>query len=85
MVTMLSGDNDGIERAIKSHTLAGSTATIVLQEPFPFAVAAGDSCRLEMGCDRTWARCQAIGNAINFQGEPHLPGNDKILQIGRGE
>ena len=33
------------------------------------------------GCDRTLETCQArFGNAVNFQGEPFLPGNDQLAR-----
>ena len=36
---------------------------------------------LREGCDRTVATCAArFGNAVNFQGEPFLPGNDMLAQ-----
>lgn len=25
------------------------------------------------GCDKSWARCQALGNSANFRGFPHMP------------
>ena len=32
-------------------------------------------------CDKTIATCSArFGNALNFQGEPFLPGNDMLAQ-----
>ena len=40
---------------------------------------AGQRALLVEGCDRTLATCATrFGNAINFQGEPHLPGNDLV-------
>ena len=37
--------------------------------------------QLRGGCDRTVATCAArFGNAVNFQGEPFLPGNDMLAQ-----
>ena len=37
--------------------------------------------QLREGCDRTVATCAArFGNAVNFQGEPFLPGNDMLAQ-----
>ncbi len=42
---------------------------------------AGLRVRLREGCDRTVATCAArFGNAVNFQGEPFLPGNDMLAQ-----
>ena len=40
-------------------------------------------CRalLKQGCDRTLTTCsQRFANAINFQGEPFLPGNDLVVR-----
>ena len=37
--------------------------------------------QLREGCDRTVATCAArFDNAVNFQGEPFLPGNDMLAQ-----
>jgi uncharacterized phage protein (TIGR02218 family) len=82
-VQFTSGLNNGIAREIKSHTNSGSTAIITLQEAFPFAVSPGDTALLEEGCDRTLARCTALGNTINMSAEPYIPGNFKVLKIGR--
>lgn len=36
---------------------------------------------LREGCDHTLATCAArFGNAVNFQGEPYLPGNDLLVR-----
>lgn len=84
LVTWQNGLNVGLSKEIKQHTLVnGNSALIVLQEPFPQPVVNGDVAILEMGCDRTWARCQALSNAVNFRGEPHLPGVDQLIKIGR--
>ena len=82
-LTFTGGANAGISREIKTSTQA-SGMQLALHEPFPFVAAAGDAATLEAGCDRTWATCQAkFANSLNFQGEPHVPGNDQILQTGR--
>lgn len=69
--------------------LAGGTMTIaalagsrlVLAEPLEAAVPAGVRMLLREGCDRTIATCAArFGNAMNFRGEPYLPGNDLIAR-----
>ncbi len=49
----------------------------------PFAVlpAVGDAYTLTRGCDKRFATCAGgFANALNFRGEPHLPGLDQILQ-----
>lgn len=45
------------------------------------ALPAGIRARLREGCDHTLATCAGrFGNAINFQGEPFLPGNDLLAR-----
>ncbi|MBN9309171.1 DUF2163 domain-containing protein [Devosia sp.] len=44
-------------------------------------VEAGDSLVLTAGCDRRFATCrERFGNAANFRGFPHIPGNDYVLR-----
>lgn len=41
------------------------------------AVAEGDTFVIRAGCDKAFVTCKAkFGNAVNFRGFPHLPGND---------
>ena len=52
---------------------------LVLDSPFDIILSPGTRAILREGCDRTLATCAArFGNAINFQGEPFLPGNDQV-------
>lgn len=42
-----------------------------------------DGCQVEIreGCDKTFATCvERFANAINFRGEPHLPGADLLTR-----
>lgn len=44
-------------------------------------VAPGDRFRLHAGCDKRLATCrEKFANVPNFQGFPHLPGNDFVLR-----
>lgn len=84
-VIFTSGANNGITREIKSHTLSGGTAALILQEAFPFDVKIGDTATLEAGCDRTLTSCNLkFANVINFRGFPSVPGNDALLRRGQG-
>lgn len=48
--------------------------------PFPYAPAVGDRLIVYPGCDKRHATCVArFNNAINFRGEPRLPGRDQIM------
>jgi len=47
-------------------------------------VAPGDVLALSAGCDRRFATCrEKFGNAVNFRGFPHIPGNDYLLRHPR--
>lgn len=75
----LDGGNGGIARAI----VASDGESVTLREPPPFAAAAGTRVRLVQGCDKRFATCRDVfANAANFQGEPHLPGNDLLTRYG---
>jgi len=69
--------------------LAGLTMTIaatdggrlVLAEPIEREVSGPCRVIVREGCDRTIGTCAArFHNAINFRGEPYLPGNDLITR-----
>ncbi|HNJ47455.1 MAG TPA: DUF2163 domain-containing protein [Novosphingobium sp.] len=52
---------------------------LVLDLPVDITPAPGARALLREGCDRTIATCASrFGNAINFRGEPYLPGNDLV-------
>lgn len=73
----LSGANCGLRQQIVS---ASANAVMLVDEPC-FPVAADERAELLQGCDRTIATCAArFGNAINFRGEPYLPGNDLLTR-----
>jgi uncharacterized phage protein (TIGR02218 family) len=47
-------------------------------------VALGAAVTLVAGCDRRFSTCAAkFGNALNFRGFPHVPGNDFVLRYPR--
>lgn len=52
-----------------------------VDEQLAARTAPGLRARIRQGCDHTIATCAArFANAINFQGEPHVPGNDLLAQ-----
>jgi hypothetical protein len=80
VLTFTTGLNTGLSMEVKSYTVG----QIVLQLPFPYAVAAGDTYSLTAGCDRSFATCKdRFNNVLNFRGEPYVPGLDKLIQVGR--
>ena len=49
--------------------------------PPPFAPTVGDVLRIQPGCDKRKATCQAVfGNYLNFRGEPFIPGALAVLE-----
>lgn len=72
----LSGPSAGLPIPI----LSQMGDEILLAEAAPDALA-GVLVQITQGCDRTLGTCVTrFANAINFQGEPHLPGNDVLTR-----
>ena len=66
-----------------STTIIAIDGTSVRVRDLPRA-AVEDGCRVELreGCDKRFETCAArFGNAANFRGEPHLPGNDLLTRF----
>lgn len=73
----VTGANGGLDSAI----LSSAGARLTLREPPPFAVTTGDLVELREGCNKSLGTCSArFGNAVNFRGEPHLPGIDLLTR-----
>ena len=61
--------------------LSTSGADFRLDRPLEATPSPGARVLLREGCDHTVATCATrFGNAVNFQGEPHVPGNDLLAQ-----
>lgn len=77
----MSGANCGIAQAVIGNGADGVT----LGDPPPRPVAAGTLALLSEGCDRQLATCAGrFGNAVNFRGEPWLPGMDLLTRYPGG-
>lgn len=73
----LSGPANGQRRTI----LSASGDQLALRSAPSADVAAGTPVELTEGCDKRLATCSGrFGNAANFRGEPHLPGNDLLTR-----
>ena len=73
----LSGANCGVTTVV----LAVDGAAVTIRD-LPRA-SIDDGCRVELreGCDKRLQTCvERFANAINFRGEPHLPGNDLLTR-----
>lgn len=79
-LTWLTGENVGLSMEIKTF----AAGAFVLHLPMPFQVTVGDTYSAYPGCKKRFAEdCIAkFNNAVNFRGEPHVPGNDQMMQVG---
>jgi uncharacterized phage protein (TIGR02218 family) len=75
---------DGPQAGLAMEVIAADAGGLVLDIELDPALQPGTRARLREGCDHTVQTCQArFGNAVNFQGEPFLPGNDLITRYPR--
>jgi uncharacterized phage protein (TIGR02218 family) len=75
----IDGANAGLDTVI----ISNSATTVTVREMPAFAIDSPVAVELTEGCDRRFATCCArFGNAVNFRGEPHLPGNDILTRYG---
>jgi len=73
----LEGGNCGMVQSI----IASDAASVTLADAPAFMVAVGTRVLLTEGCDKQMATCSTrFGNAINFRGEPYLPGSDLLTR-----
>jgi uncharacterized phage protein (TIGR02218 family) len=72
---------DGPHAGISMEIIGLADTALVLGMPIESALPTGLRVTLREGCDRTLQTCASrFGNALNFQGEPFLPGNDLITR-----
>ena len=58
---------------------------LVLENRLVAGTQIGTDVEAREGCDHTLATCDSrFSNAINFRGEPFLPGNDLLARYGQG-
>jgi uncharacterized phage protein (TIGR02218 family) len=61
-----------------------STNSLLLDRPIANDTPQQVAVKLRQGCDRTFTTCRTrFANAINFRGEPFLPGNDLLARYPR--
>lgn len=76
-ITFTSGNNNGFTTEIREF----SGGTFALFIPAPKELQVGDMYQAIAGCDKRLDTCIArFNNAVNFRGEPHVPGTDKLLE-----
>ena len=85
LLTWTSGLNNGLKFEVAAFGPSPLSVTLFL--PTPFAIAGGtagspnDSFTISAGCDKSTAVCKATyDNILNYQGFPHIPGNDEVFR-----
>lgn len=80
LMTFTSGGNIGLSMEIKTFI----ADVFTMQLPFPYAIALTDTYSAYPGCKKRFIEdCKTkFANAVNFRGEPHVPGTDQIMAVG---
>ena len=77
ILTFTSGNNAGLSVEIAAY----ASGELRLSTTLPYALTVGDAYTLTQGCDKQFSTCKTrFNNSINFRGEPHVPGLDKMLE-----
>ena len=81
---VLSGQALGQKIPIKTDREINGLREIDLWFEPASALQTGDNVRLTVGCDRRFATClEKFANTVNFQGFPHIPGDDWSIAVPR--
>lgn len=82
---VLDGPAAGLSGTVKAdRSLPDGLREIVLWQRLGVMPEPGDALRLTAGCDKRAGTCrEKFGNFLNFQGFPHVPGDDWSLAVPR--
>ena len=76
LLTWTSGQWNGEHVRVRRHVKADTSVTLNLMAGAGVP-GVGDTFSVVAGCEKSFATCRTrFGNALNFRGFPHLPGND---------
>lgn len=83
-IVVMDGAAQGLTALIKNDRLVDDKRCIELWEALGADLAAGDSIRIEAGCDRRLDTCRLkFDNILNFRGFPAIPGEDWLMSVPR--
>ena len=75
-----SGQADGLVAMVKNDRIVDGARVIELWEELRMPAEVGDTVLLEAGCDKRIETCRLkFQNIENFQGFPHIPGEDWLM------
>ncbi|MEM7214837.1 MAG: DUF2163 domain-containing protein [Pseudomonadota bacterium] len=76
----ISGENSGSRIEVASHIRSENSVTVTLWSPMAAVVLPGDQFTITAGCNKQFETCRAkFLNPANFQGFPHMPGDEVSL------
>lgn len=85
-VVVLDGPAEGMVGFIRREERAGGLRRLILWAAPGIAPRPGDRLRLEAGCDKRFETCRLkFANQVNFRGFPHVPGDDWLLAVPKGD
>lgn len=85
VLRVTGGPAAGLVAPIKHDLPEGAGRRITFWQPIP-GLAPGHSVKLIAGCDKRAATCRdKFSNLLNFQGFPHIPGDDWLLAVPRSD
>jgi uncharacterized phage protein (TIGR02218 family) len=78
---VLTGRGARLVGMVKNDRVTSAThRTVELWQALGIAPAPGDMVRIEAGCDKREETCRLkFANFVNFQGFPHIPGEDWLM------
>lgn len=77
VLTWTTGANTGLKAEIKTWNLDDHEFEFFL--PMPYEIAVDDEFSAHIGCNKTKEACKALGNYVNFRGEPDIPGPEALF------
>lgn len=81
----MEGDMRGLWADVVAVEANGSTGELILASPPILAIETPTRVQLIEGCDHSLVTCATrFANAVNFRGEPHLPGMDLLTRYPGG-
>lgn len=81
-----SGDNLNQQVEIDLQLKAGNQDKLRIWLPMSSPIAVGDTFSVIAGCDKQFVTCrEKFTNSVNYQGFPHIPGNDVVFRNARSD
>lgn len=79
-LTWQTGANTGQTLFVRAERRTASTPVLGFDESRAGTIVLGDRFTLTAGCDKRLTTCRAkFANVLNFQGFPHMPGEDALI------